>query len=130
MLEISRFVDLIYELPHSDNMKTAQYFTENPDFSGYSQVEVTPSNGNLCGTGTRVVCTGEDGKITSYIVVLPGDLNGDSVTDSLDAFMLNLALSGRGVSQIAMAAANVYKDGSLNRDDYQKIIEMSTGIRS
>ncbi|OQA49975.1 MAG: hypothetical protein BWY46_00306 [Firmicutes bacterium ADurb.Bin300] len=129
MFKITQFVDLIYELPQTDKMKTVEYFTSNADFSGYSQIEVTPSYGNLCGTGTHIVCTGEGGKKTSYIVVLPGDLNGDSVTDSLDAFMLNLTLNGHSVlSEPALAASNVFKDGSLNLDDYQRLIGMSLGI--
>ena len=57
---------------------------------GDGELIVTPTKYNLCGTGTRVdVWDNVDEKIVeTYYIVIFGDLNGDSYTDTIDRSML------------------------------------------
>ncbi len=81
-----------YRLLQTDKMKSADYFTSFVDFQGYSQVEIIPFSGTLCGTGTRIICTAQEGAKVYYVLILPGDLNGDSITD-LTLFLSTLPLT-------------------------------------
>ena len=66
--------------------------------NGYT-LEVVASNGNGYGTGSQIVIKAADGKaLSTYTVVIYGDVNGDGVIDAFDLAEMNRATRGEDLS--------------------------------
>lgn len=84
------------------------------------------STANGCGTGTVVNVIKNDEIIESYVVVIYGDLDGNSKTDGCDALTAMLIaggmLSSENVSQAVLMAADANHDGVVNELDAQLLV--------
>lgn len=79
------------------------------------------------GTGSKITATDKtSGVSTAYVVVIRGDLNGDSVCDALDCMLADFMLTGKtnadGFQLLAADASN-----TIDIADYQHILNLSVG---
>ncbi len=75
------------------------------------------------GTGTRVIMTVGGQAIDEYIVVVEGDVNGDSVCDVLDASRTALAVKNMGeLDTLQIYAANGRADETIDAATYQNVV--------
>lgn len=75
------------------------------------------------GTGTRVIMTVGGQAIDEYIVVVEGDVNGDSVCDVLDASRAALAVKNMGeLDTLQIYAANGRADETIDAATYQNVV--------
>ncbi len=88
----------------------------------------TPSLLSYFGTGSKITAKDNATSVeTDYVVIIGGDLNGDSVCDSLDCMLGDLMLTGKqstdGFDLLAAGA-----DGDLIEiDDFQRILNIAVG---
>lgn len=86
-------------------------------------LETTVSKANAFGTGTKVDVKLGDTVMTSYYVVIYGDVNGDGAIDGFDAIELDLANNGSaGFDGAYATAADTDGDGVINSADYASVI--------
>lgn len=87
-----------------------------------------PSYLSYYGTGSKI--TARDNATsaeTDYVVVIGGDLNGDSVCDALDCMLGDLMLNGKqNADGFALLAAGSDSD-TIEIDDYQRVLNRSVG---
>ena len=85
-------------------------------------VEFVPNSAGFIGTGSTVVIN-KGASVTTYQIVIAGDINGDSVCDALDAALANLAVSQNAeLSDIAKSAATLVTDRDIELSDYQNVV--------
>lgn len=95
-------------------------FATNPSFSS--------SGFSYYGTGSKITATDKtSGVSTDYVVVISGDLNGDSVCDALDCALGNLMLTDKisedGFSLLAAGASG----SAIEIQDFQRIMNRAVG---
>lgn len=88
---------------------------------------LTVSGISYFGTGSKITATDKtSGVSTAYVVVISGDLNGDSVCDALDCMLADFMLTGKtnadGFQLLAADASNM-----IDIADYQHILNLSVG---
>ncbi|MBQ5995721.1 MAG: dockerin type I repeat-containing protein [Clostridia bacterium] len=92
-------------------------------------LEATVSKANAFGTGAKVdVNVAGIGTLTTYVVVIFGDVNGDGAIDAFDAFDSNKAINNIAPLADAYAtAADVDLDDAISLADYATIKAASVG---
>lgn len=95
-------------------------------------MEVTPSpdGGGVTylGTGSTVSLYEDENLTNTYTLVVYGDINGDSVSDVLDAFEMVLVCNGfKTLSGPYFLAGDLNSDGIIDSNDYQIIINIILG---
>lgn len=86
-------------------------------------LETTVSKANTFGTGAKVDVKLDGTTMTTYYVVIYGDVNGDGAIDGFDAIELDLANNGSAALDGAYAtAADTDGDGVINSVDYASVI--------
>ena len=86
---------------------------------------VTPvGSANKClGTGTVISVSENGGEAKEYTMIVNGDLDGDGVSDVLDAVLAERALNGHGELSDAQAyAANNSADTEISIESYQNVV--------
>ncbi len=123
----------------SVNSKTGCIFTQEIGETDISKIVTASENCNLFavpslssgeknfyGTGSVVYCFKNGTMIGTYTVIVCGDVNGDSVVDSLDIFLAKRAQRNPEVLQDSyFLAADFDNDGFIENSDYiqiQKIV--------
>lgn len=89
---------------------------------------VTPSALGL-GTGTKVEATINGLPITTYYVVIYGDINGDGAIDGFDVAKADLAIYGKtSLTDVQAIAAEADKNGEFNVNDIAAIQSATAGF--
>ncbi len=86
-------------------------------------LECVKSSFGFIGTGTLVNIKSGDTVIDTYTMIINGDLDGDGVSDVLDAVLAERALNGHGELSDAQAyAANNSADTEISIESYQNVV--------
>ncbi len=96
--------------------------------SGYF-IEAKNTHYGYCGTGTTVeVKNYDDEVVAEYALVVKGDINGDSVCDTLDAMLLQIEMYSQSgsFSKEAFIAADFSQNNLINAADFQAITNYIT----
>lgn len=87
---------------------------------------VTESSAALCGTGTVIEFTYQGIEVCSYILIVNGDLNGDSVCDVLDASQTERYSTEKGTpTQNEIFAANATVSDTIDAQSYQNVVNIA-----
>ena len=75
------------------------------------------------GTGSIVTVVDDNGESTDYVLIVEGDVDGDSVCDVIDCAQVALVINGHQTLEGAYAmAADNNADDVVDVPDYQSII--------
>ncbi len=90
---------------------------------GY-RIEFSHSENNYCGTGSKIRIVGEDGALVkAYTLIVSGDLNGDSVCDTLDCMLMQLSFNDTEILKNEFfIAADVDENNVIEMNDFQSIV--------
>jgi hypothetical protein len=93
---------------------------------------VEPSNSfgehTYLGTGTVITLYKNEEKIAEYTIVIDGDLDGDSVCDTLDIALTEMSMNkNRTPSEIECYAANGMAIDEINIDSFQYVVNTALG---
>ena len=86
-----------------------------------------PSYNNLCyGTGSELVVYNEEVQEKKYLLIVEGDINGDSAVDVLDAYSVSLTVNGhKDLTGNEFLAADINQDEELTIVDYQQVVNFA-----
>ncbi|NLA77183.1 MAG: hypothetical protein GX851_05055 [Clostridiales bacterium] len=88
-----------------------------------------PLSANRYGTGSKVYSWEGNTKTGTYSLVLPGDLNGDSVVDGIDLAISELAMSkNHTLDGCWFNAADVVVDDEIDIFDFQTLQNAAMGL--
>ncbi|MBR2875664.1 MAG: leucine-rich repeat protein, partial [Clostridia bacterium] len=95
-----------------------------------SNCSATPSFSNgflkLFGTGSKVVFTNEDGTFETYTLIIPGDINGDSIIDVIDLANIELTMnSQKELTGEYFLAADTNMDNEITIEDYSSAVNLA-----
>ncbi len=94
-------------------------------------IEFVKSSQGFYGTGAKVNVKKDGQIVETYSVVIFGDMNGDSVTDGFDAAIMDLALNNHTqLTASQQLAADVNRNGKLDKEDYDLVTKISVGLCS
>lgn len=107
--------------------KAEDYFSVTANGSIY-QIP-NSSYGLLNATGARVQIVPVGGAVSdTYMIVILGDINGDSAIDAADQFCLNLQINGHTeIGGAYLEACDVNSDGAVNITDYNTLRRFAVG---
>ena len=93
---------------------------------------VEPSNSfgehTYLGTGTVITLYKNEEKIAEYTIVIDGDLDGDSVCDTLDIALTEMSMSGNKTpSAIECYAANGSNRETIDISSFQYVVNTAIG---
>lgn len=108
--------------------KVEDYFVAT-DGGSIVQVE-NDSNGMINATGAQAKIFSKNGVLIDvYTVIIPGDVNGDSVIDAFDVFYIDRHINTvNKLSGAYLAAADINKDGIVDEADYKLCSNLAFGI--
>lgn len=89
-----------------------------------TMVSATASYYNNLGTGSKVVVKDSNGIVLeNYTLIVPGDFDGDSATDVIDAALLILAINNdENIDDAATEAVDFDDNGYVDIADYQSTV--------
>lgn len=88
---------------------------------GYT-VEVISTHQGKCGTGSTINIYKEGEVVGTYILIVKGDVNGDSMCDVLDATTVEKLVAGNEITgEIYIIAADMNNDNIITIEDYDTI---------
>lgn len=88
-------------------------------------VKLTKKKPGFIGTGSNIAITKEK-RIVNYTVVVNGDVDGDSVCDSLDIALVEMALNGNiDVTNESLYAATGNIADELNVNAFQRVVNIA-----
>ena len=92
------------------------------------QASIVNGNRETFGTGSTVTVFENNTFSGEYTVIVNGDLDGDGVSDVLDAVLAERALHGHGELSAAQAyAANNSADTEIDAESYQNVVNRALG---
>lgn len=108
--------------------KVEDYFVAT-DGGSIVQVE-NDSNAIINATGAQAKIFSKDGVLIDvYTVIIPGDVNGDSVIDAFDVFYIDRHINtANKLSGAYLAAADINRDGVVDESDYKLCNNLAFGI--
>ena len=117
----------------SANLSASQNLNESlAVIDGYTLVTTPNSPYGFIGTGSKVQVTDTTGtQIAEYTLVVRGDVNGDSVCDSLDLMLIELARQTNNnvtLEGAYFAAANLAEDSEINVDDFNAAVNRAVAL--
>ncbi len=96
------------------------------EMDGYTLTTAPTSSYGFIGTGSKVQVADSTGtQVAEYTLVVRGDVNGDSVCDSLDLMLIELARHENNnvtLEGAYFAAANLAEDSEINIDDFNAVV--------
>ncbi len=125
------YIDLDRHIPYiyTDSINNYGTYSNIVSFENTpnTSITVTPSlNGSIAGygTGSEITAYTGDGRAMEFTVIQRGDLNGDSTTDVLDAFLLSQCIYDSSFSDYLWYAGELNYDGNVDVSDYQVLVNM------
>ena len=96
------------------------------EMDGYTLTTIPTSSYGFIGTGSKLQVADSTGtQVVEYTLVVRGDVNGDSVCDSLDLMLIELARQTNNNVSLEgayFAAANLAEDSEINIDDFNAVV--------
>ena len=106
-------VTTIRDIDSLDSLLTAN--------EGYT-IEVVSSHESKYGTGSVISFYKDGEKVSTYTLIVKGDIDGDSLCDALDVSLVEKLVTGNEVlGEIYILAADINNDNVITLEDYKSI---------
>jgi hypothetical protein len=102
--------------------------------SNDATVTKTPSasyeENSFYGTGSKITVYDNDLLLGEYVLVVEGDVNGDSVCDVIDCMLLELAKNNHTTLEDEyFLAADLAENGLITTDDFEAVVNKAIALR-
>lgn len=96
------------------------------EMDGYTLNTTQTSDYGFIGTGSKVqVLDGNGTQVAEYTLVVRGDVNGDSICDTLDCMLIELARhedNNVSLEGVYFTAADLAEDSEININDFNAVV--------